>query len=184
MAFGDRVASVGDNFVRFRIKSLRLQFKSILSSNTNGMLTYGILDDIVDSSNTAELPTSRDQILNLRRATENVVWRNSALSWRPLDSGKWYYVSPASVFGQEDRFVSPGSLITLISDAMGLGSANPVLGYIDCYYVIEFSGAAVTVLHSSSSSSVPPHVPQPPGSSKSPVMDYVSVPRSLLGLVR
>jgi hypothetical protein len=176
VAFGDRVGSVADNFVRFRIKSLRLQFKSILPSTAGGLLTYGILDDIVDSTT---LPTNRDQILNLRRATEGALWRNTSLTWRPLDPQKWYYVSGGDT-GSTARFENPASLHWLITDYST--SIVGAVGLIDVQYAIEFSGAAVTSLHASLPSNVPPTHPGTPRPSKEEVPGYVSIARPLMSL--
>jgi hypothetical protein len=120
---------------------------SLQPSSAGGLLTYGILDDVQSSGN--ENPNSRDQILNLRKATESAIWRNSRLSWRPLDPDKWYYIVNAG-----DRFSIPAELYYVITDN---GEPNGTIGFIDVQYVIEFAGAAVTSLTATpSSSSQPP----------------------------
>jgi hypothetical protein len=121
---------------------------SLQASSTGGLLTYGLLDDVQSSG--LEAPTSRDQILNFRRATESAIWRNSGLSWSPLDREKWYYVVSAG-----DRFSVPCELYYVITDN---GEPNGNIGFIDVQYVIEFAGAAVTSL-TASSSVLPPGGP-------------------------
>jgi hypothetical protein len=175
VAFGDRVASVAGNFTRFRIKSLRLQFKSILPSTAGGLLTYGLLDDI---TNADTLPTNRDQILNLRRATEGALWRNTSLSWQPLDPQKWYYVSDGNAT-TGDRFGVPSSLHWLITDYST--SIVGAVGLIDVQYAIEFSGAAVTTLSATLPSNVPPAHPVTPRP-KDEVPGYVSIARPLMSI--
>lgn len=177
-SLGDRIASVAGNFVRFRFKSLRFQYVSALPTTQGGILTYGVLDDAIPAGTNPETPLNRDQILNLRRATETAIWRNRSLSWRPLDMAKWYYVYQAA---GTDRFTVPCSLNYMITD----GSTTPggTTGFIDVQYVIEFSGAAVTVL-SNLSSSVPSSMVQSPRPllKTDEIPGYVSVSRPLMSL--
>jgi len=173
-AFGDRVAAIGTNFVRFRIKSLRFQYRSSSSSSNGGLLTYGVLDDF-DPGSTV-VPTNRDQILNFRRATENNFWRNSNLSWRPLDPQKWYYVVGGNATNG-DRFTVPATLYYVSS-----GADIAESGFLDVVYVIEFAGAATTSL--TSTSSVLPNIPGTPRpsqgfSGKEDSSGYVSIAKPL-----
>jgi hypothetical protein len=180
---GDRIASVAGNFTRFRIKSLRLQYKSILPTTAGGLLTYGILDDAVNSISNAESPTSRDQILNLRRATEGALWRNTSLSWRPLDLQKWYYIGTTNnTTTGADRFEAPATLYWLITDGNYSTAPTSVVGLIDVQYVIEFSGAAITTLSATLPSNVPPTHPGTPRPSKDEVPGYVSIARPLMSI--
>lgn len=172
-AFGDRVTSIAGNFVRFRIKSLRFQYVAIAPSTDGGVITYGVQDDV---STGTEVPTNRDQVLNLRKAVETAVWRSKSLSWHPLDSSKWYYVQGSSATSG-DRFTVPGSLIYTTSST----DTGDALGFIDVFYVIEFAGASVTVLTSSSSAVTPLLGPR---LVKQDASEFVQVARPLTGLKR
>jgi hypothetical protein len=141
-----------------------------------GLLTYGFLDDLTATGVTTD-PLNRDQVLNLRRATEGALWRNTYLSWRPLDASKWYYVSQNDgTTNALDRFETPCTLVYVVTDN---GEGNGTLGYIDVSYVIEFAGAATTVLQTSSSSSKSPDTP-----SSGAIPGYVSISKPLMQLRR
>jgi len=180
---GDRVGSVANNFVRYRIKSLRLSYVTMQPSSSSALFTFGIQDDIPPSGGGTEVPTNRDQILNLRRATETTIWRNRSLGWSPLDRSKWYYVTPTQGLS-EDRFSTQATVYYLITENAG-GGEGPGLGFIDVQYVIEFSGATLTSLTSSSSlSSYIPVTPRPlpsQGEDRA-VPGYVSISRPLMNL--
>jgi len=165
--------------VRFRVKSLRFQFKAILGSTSGGMLTYGVQDDISVGGSTT-LPSNRDQVLNLRRSTENAFWRNSALSWRPLDFSKWYYVQGGSISGG-DRLTVPCSLCFITTlDTTGEPEAS-LCGFMDVSYVIEFAGASVTTLSSTSSVVLPTRNGDTPRPSKDDdASSYVRLARPLM----
>jgi len=174
-AFGDRVASVAGNFTRYRIKSLRFQYRPLVGTTEGGLITYGVLDDVVGYTTA---PTSRDQILNLRRATETSYYKNSALSWRPLDASKWYYVA-GSTTSSGDRFEIPGTLY-IVNQENNLGSEGTTAGYLDVLYVIEFAGAAVTAL----SLAAPPPPSVPTSTQPASPAGYVSIAKPLTSLRR
>lgn len=176
-AFGDRIASIGTNFVRFRIKSLRIQYKPLVNTNFGGMLTMGVQDDLGSTSSTT-FPSTRDQVLNLRRAAENSLYRGVSLSWRPLDPQKWYYVAGGSSTGG-DRFSVPACFYWIVTpDPAGEGEP-PTLGFIDANYVVEFAGASISTLSVSSPvPSIRPSTPRP--SQEETAGGYVKLVRPLM----
>jgi len=97
-----------------------------------------------------------------------------------MDMAKWYYVvGGTSTSG--DRFSVPGAVcFTTLEN--NLGSEGYQAGFLDCQYVIEFAGAAVTSL-SLSSSIVPPtdnrDTPRPKDEDAS---GYVRLARPLISI--
>jgi hypothetical protein len=140
------------------------------------MITYGLLDDYAPGTG-AVLPTTRDQILNLRRACECAIWKDKSLSWVPLDKSKWYYTSTI-VSAEDDRFTIPASLCFLLSNGATAGDGY---GFIDVQYVIEFAGAVLTA--STSLSATQSTVPGTPRL-KDEVPGYVSIAKPLLSFRR
>lgn len=144
--FGDRPVAVGAAFLRWRIKSLQFSYRSNLGSaatssgigtaNDVGLLTMGVADD---ADNTSTAITTRDQILNFRKAVEKQIWKDLNLSWSPIDKSKWYYITSESS-SSDARFVTPGTLAFIGTNCNF--AASQAIGFIDVRYVLEFSGAS------------------------------------------
>lgn len=100
----------------------------------------GVLDDAVETGGTAN-PTTRDQIVNLRRAKENNVWKSMTLNWTPLDNEKWYYLAYSTNSTEDTRFLYP-----CVFNYQFTGPSLDGFSVVDIDYVVEFAGAAVASL--------------------------------------
>jgi len=152
-ALGDRPNAVSAAFLRYRYKWLKFTFRSAASTNgislgtgalntpAIGNLVMGVADDVALST------TSADNILNLRVSREMTTFKDSQITWAPLDRGRWFYVTADSV--GDPRFTQPA--IFLMTSDVPLqvatnGAGTPMswnCGVIDLEYCIEFSGATV-----------------------------------------
>lgn len=132
----DRMGGIGQYFTRYRIKSLTVKYISACASTLPGSFVLGFVDD------TNELGTglNADQILNLRKSVESPVWRNTSLSWTPLDNSKWYYTLNDESAGIGERFSIPCEIV-LISDVAT--SDNNITGVLELFYSVEFAGATL-----------------------------------------
>jgi hypothetical protein len=134
---GDRPAGISVFYTRFRIKNLKFMYKSLAASTQQGLVTMGVTED-ADATSTL---TSRDQILNLRRSTENTAWKDMSLNWSPVDRNKWYYVNYALLGADNTRFDTPGTFYVVGS---GNGAAAAFSGgFVDVQYTIELTGATL-----------------------------------------
>lgn len=149
-ALGDRPNAVSSAFLRYRFKWLKFTFRSAASSNgfftaagTNlpaiGNLVMGVADDVVLST------VSADNILNLRISRELSSFRDSVITWSPVDKGRWFYVTADTV--GDPRFIQ--SAVFYMSSDVPLQIANNGAattwncGVIDLEYCIEYTGATV-----------------------------------------
>jgi len=133
--FGQRVFTLGGNFLRYRINRLLACYRPIVGTNVSGLAGLGFLDD-VDVSTTAETVAS---IQELRCSHSDSIYREIEVEWRPVDPGCWYYFLPDN--GRDDadsRLQWPGSLVFGVQYT----SASIVVGQIDLYYDITFEGAS------------------------------------------
>jgi len=137
----DRVQIAGSIYSRYRIKRLKLIYKSTVPSTTNGALAIGVLDD-ANVSNSVGHINNYDTVVNLRRSNDNNLWRNFIVTWRPLDPLKWYYTDSS---GSDNRFSSPCSIFASFDSTPG---ANSVFGSVRLEYLVEFEGATPQVVPS------------------------------------
>jgi len=144
---GDRLTIASTIFERYRIKSIRLTFKSSAPSNYGGRLTMGVQDDA--SSGTVPKATD-DEILNLRCSNTELIHKDQTVVFTPVDPKKWYYCS--SDGAPTDRFTvqaalnygnnqTPFSLSNINSNVFDTVSVtSTVLGRIIMEYVYVFQG--------------------------------------------
>jgi len=130
---GARVASISSDYLRYRIKWLRLRFLGVpTSASTQVALTsIGILDDVNYSG---EPPTTLSGVAELRCSATSFAAETvpTIFEFSPVDPKRWYYcTSPTN-----DRFDSVG---TLYAAASTTGALNYELDYC-----IVFSGAFTT----------------------------------------
>jgi len=151
VSVGDRPGSVSAAFERFRIAKIVAHYKSFLSSTANGSLTMGIHDDAVAST----APSTSDHVLNFRTSVEFDVWKDSSMTYVPVDTSKWYYVNADSV--NDPRFTQPAVLyligtntlpITLPVSTTGTTVTFPVfasanIGQVVIEYHYVFDGASL-----------------------------------------
>jgi hypothetical protein len=128
----DRVASISTNFSRYRIVSFNIKYIPQVGSTASGALAIGFLDDdvTIDGSLNTYAKTA-----SLRVCLETQVWQKAAISWRPIDREKWYYVNASS--SEDQRFLQQ---VTLIGNTLGAATST-TYGTIIYHYVIEFEGA-------------------------------------------
>jgi len=130
---GARVASISTDYLRYRIKWLRLRFLGApTTAGTNvGLTALGILDDVNYSG---EPPTTLSGVAELRCSATS--FQNESIptifEFMPVDKKRWYYcTSPTN-----DRFDSVG---TLYAASMSIGSVQ-----YEMDYCVVFSGAFTT----------------------------------------
>jgi hypothetical protein len=118
-------------FQRYRIKNLKAKYIPGCSTTTVGTLCFGFVDD----DNPSSTVLTGDQILNLRLGCETSPWKNRTLSYRPIDSSKWYYT-----LGGNDRFVTQATFVAATGIAL---TPSTTLGDFDLEGDIEFEGATL-----------------------------------------
>jgi len=131
---GSRVSSIASDYLRYRIKWLRIRFLGNVPTTANTQVAttaIGILDDIGYSG---EPPTTVSGITELRCSATQFTNETvpTILEFRPIDKKKWYYCNAPS----NDRF---DSVATVYGGSTVAGS---VAYEID--YCVVFAGAFTT----------------------------------------
>jgi len=127
---GSRVASIASDFLRFRVKWIRIRFLGTpVGTTTAGFTSMGILDDV---NYAGEPPTTVSGVSELRCAATTFTNETvpTTIEFRPLDKKRWYYCTSSS----NDRFDSVGTLFAA-------SNASTAFAY-EVDYCIVFSGAA------------------------------------------
>lgn len=137
--FGDRVASVAANFLQFRIRRLKIMFKSATGTNTRGSYALGIGDDTNVSAGT--ISTSA-QTLALRTRVLKQIYNNATLRWQPINK-YWYYVNPETS-NSDQRLIAPG-FVFIVNDVIS-GETGLSQGTLECQYEIELKGATLVAV--------------------------------------
>jgi len=150
-SLGDRVATAGTMFLRYRIKSLVFQFRSALPVVTAGAVALGIADDTAVTS--ASLTTPQ-QVIALRTSRMAHPYQNVSLRWSPIDKQKWFFLNPESS-AADARWTNPCTVFVVHSDTIGfwstsstftaLTNGSAVYAY-DIHYVVEFEGATTVAV--------------------------------------
>jgi len=129
---GARVASISSDYLRWRVKSLRIRFLGEVSGTGNGggFTSMGVLDDV---NYAGEPPTSVSGVAELRCSASTFTSQTIPVNFdfRPLDPKRWYYCTSVS----NDRFDSVGTLYAGTS-----GSGTAAISY-EVDFSIVFSGA-------------------------------------------
>lgn len=154
---GDRVITAASMFLRYRIKSLIFQIRSVLNFTMDGDHAFGVADDTQITTPTISTAV---QVIALRVSRMIKTNQNLSLRWTPIDKSKWYYCNSESV-GVDDRFVDPCTLNWITSNPVKYwptnvappGPSAPIflqnnsVAYtLDIHYVIEFEGATVVAV--------------------------------------
>jgi len=128
-SLGTRVASISSDYLRWRVKSLRVRFLGSLASGsgTSGFVSMGVLDDV---NYAGEPPTTVSGVSELRCSATTFLSQTVPVNFefRPLDKSRWYYCTSVS----NDRFDSVGTLYAA-------ATAGGISYEID--YSIVFAGA-------------------------------------------
>lgn len=152
---GDRPLTAGTMFLRYRIKSLVFQIRSVLNFTMDGDHAFGVADD---TEVTTAIITTPIQIIALR--VSRMIRTNQSLNlrWSPIDKSKWYYVNSEAGTAADRRFQSPCCFNFLTTNAVKYwptnvappGPSSPIflqnntVAYtLDIHYVIEYEGATV-----------------------------------------
>jgi len=131
-SLGARIASISSDYLRWRIKSLRIRFLGNPSAAgtgaASGFTSMGVLDDV---NYAGEPPTSISGVSELRCSATTFISQTIPVNFefRPLDKSCWYYCTSVS----NDRFDSVGTLYIASS------AASSVSYEVD--FSIVFSGA-------------------------------------------
>jgi len=143
-ALMDRVGYAAAIYSRYRIKNIRLRYKTSSATTTRGALAIGFLDDAAESNFTGNILTF-DQIINLRCSQDDSLWKDFTVNWTPLDPKKWYYTNTSA---SDNRFSSPCTIFAAFDLTAISGTAATYLGSCRIDYAIEFMGATPYVLTS------------------------------------
>jgi hypothetical protein len=130
---GARVASIASDYLRYRIKWLRIRFLGTsVGASGSGFTSMGVLDDVGYSG---EPPTTGSGVTELRCSATTFTNQTdpTVLEYRPVDPKKWYYCIPSS---GNDRFDAVGTVYIASS------SATSVSYEVD--YCVVFAGAFTT----------------------------------------
>jgi len=130
-SLGARIASISSDYLRWRIKALRIRFLGVVSTTTSaasGFTSMGVLDDV---NYAGEPPTTVSGVSELRCSATTFSNQTVPVNFefRPLDKSRWYYCTSVS----NDRFDSVGTLYVASS------SATTISYEVD--FSIVFSGA-------------------------------------------
>jgi len=129
---GSRVASISTDYLRFRIKWLRLRFLGTpVGTTTAGFTSMGFLDDV---NYAGEPPTTVSGVSELRCAATTFTNETipTTLEFRPVDQKRWYYCTSAT----NDRFDSVATLYAA-------SNTSTAFAY-EVDYCVVFAGASTT----------------------------------------
>jgi len=137
----DRCAAFGRLYERWQLKSLTVTYFPIVGTTTNGAISVGILDDVVEADANSSIQTFAN-VAAIRTSFHTQVYAPSSVRWTPTDPKKMYYTdaNPGAAGNvPEYRFAAPCSIYAIASSS-ALNS-NSSLGYLRFDYVIKFAGA-------------------------------------------
>jgi len=136
--FGNRVFSIGVNYLRYRINRLLACYRPIVGTSTSGLAALGFADDGgIEALQGTTASTSLIQEFRCSHSTS--IYREIEVEWKPVDPSVWYYVESAASNSVSDyRFEYPGTFLFAINN----GPASVNVGQVDLYYDITFDGEA------------------------------------------
>jgi hypothetical protein len=137
-AFGARVFSISQCFLRFRINKLLACWRPIVGTTTPGIAGVGFVDD--PDPLIAEQPGTVALIQELRCSHTDSVYRDIEVEWSPLDPKAWYYVDPdPATQSVADLRMQNQCALAVSAQYLNTGTGN--LAQVTLYYSITFEGA-------------------------------------------
>jgi hypothetical protein len=134
---GARMNSLGAAFLRYRINRLLACWRPVAGTTTSGRIALGFLDDAFPAA--AETPGNAITVTDLRCSHSDSVYRDIEVEWRPIDSGKWYYVDVAAAGLSADQRLAVPCILAVAGDSLPTTATN--YGGVTLYYDVTFEGA-------------------------------------------
>jgi hypothetical protein len=132
--FGDRVNRHSLLYARWKVIKMIVQNAPANQTGSNTAQAYGVVDDYSFEGSTAPLPSTVNEVVELRCSRANLsVVNPSELEWKPLDPMKLYYTQSGNS-STDPRLVIPGTFATA-------SGGNAVTANFVVYYTLQFEGA-------------------------------------------